>query len=198
MYRRILAALVAAFVVAAGGAAISGAQVGQPPATPTEQQVPQPPARCVVSQRHFRWYARAVYRRAKVSQHALGKLDAMRECAPTPKAAKQELRFQHHQGAARKQRAVIASLTPFPGPHGTHWAIPYAIVGCEGGWNGWGKFNNAGSGAAGPYQLLGWGAPMPAWTRSAQMAHHRIARRLYLTQGTSPWDSSRSCWGSRV
>lgn len=95
-------------------------------------------------------------------------------------------------------RREIRAVTPFPGPHHTRWAIPYPIVACEGGWNGWGTLNHGGSGAAGPYQLLGWGAPMPAWTLSAQLAHHRIAARLWRSSGSGPWASSAGCWGGRL
>lgn len=82
-------------------------------------------------------------------------------------------------------RVQVASLTPYPGPNGTRWAIPWSIVNCE-SHGRWDAYNP--SGASGPYQLLGWGAPMPANTPARRLAHHRIAARVWAGgAGRSNW-----------
>lgn len=82
-------------------------------------------------------------------------------------------------------------IAPYPGG-GQFWAVPYAIVYCES--RGlWTAYNP--SGAEGPYQLLGHGAPYPAVTWQEKMANHRIAGQLYREEGTAPWASSQPCWG---
>ena len=80
---------------------------------------------------------------------------------------------------------VARSLTPYPGPGGTHWAIPWSIVACESGGD-WGAYNP--SGAVGPYQLLGHGAPFPVTSEADKLAHHRIASDLWAGgAGRSAW-----------
>lgn len=71
-------------------------------------------------------------------------------------------------------------ITPYRcqgGKYGT-WSIPCYIIACESGFS-WSAYNP--SGASGPYQLLGWGAPMPANTWERKMEHHRIAASLALS-----------------
>lgn len=62
-------------------------------------------------------------------------------------------------------------------------AIPAYIVACEtNGYRGQGRWFAANaSGAVGPYQLLGWGAPYPARTFKQKLANHRIAAGLSLS-----------------
>lgn len=144
-------------------------------------------------------YVSTVYRRKQISPQARQLIRLMQTCAKSDEARKKMYGVLYGVRQARKGRAIIQAridaITPFPGPHGTRWAIPYPVVACEGGADGWSKFNDAGSGAAGPYQLLGWGAPMPANTPAKRLQHHRIARRLYLASGLGPWAASRGCWG---
>lgn len=64
------------------------------------------------------------------------------------------------------------------------WEIPVGCVMSESG-GSWGAANP--SGAVGPYQLLGHGAPFPVSTYDQAMAHHRIAANLYAQYGLSPW-----------
>lgn len=71
----------------------------------------------------------------------------------------------------------IRALTPYRGPDGRRWAIPFAVVACESG-GSWSAYNRT-SAALGPYQLLGWGAPWPVLTLRDKLAHHRIAARLW-------------------
>lgn len=71
-------------------------------------------------------------------------------------------------------------LTPYRcqrGAYGT-WAIPCYVIACESGFS-WTAANP--SGAVGPYQLLGWGAPYPARTFRQQVENHRIAHSLSLS-----------------
>lgn len=84
-----------------------------------------------------------------------------------------------HYGRYRAFRLIA----PYPGG-GTYWAIPAYIVECESHYS-WSAANP--SGAVGPYQLLGWGAPYPAATWHEKMENHRIAHELYVSQGASPW-----------
>lgn len=79
---------------------------------------------------------------------------------------------------------ALRLVAPYPGG-GTYWAIPYYIVYCEsrGEWTAY----NA-SGALGPYQLLGWGAPYPATTWRAKMENHHIAADVWAGgAGASNW-----------
>lgn len=65
------------------------------------------------------------------------------------------------------------------------WAIPCSIIACESGFS-WGAANP--SGAVGPYQLLGWGAPYPVTSRADKRAHHRIAASVWRGgAGRSNW-----------
>ena len=83
-------------------------------------------------------------------------------------------------GRYRKLRQVA----PYPGG-GQWWAVPYGIILCESGGD-WMAYNP--SGAVGPYQLLGWGAPYPATTWQEKMANHRIAAEVYAGgAGASNW-----------
>jgi hypothetical protein len=84
-----------------------------------------------------------------------------------------------------KRAKQLAEVTPYPGPGDSYWAIPASIVACESGYS-WRAANP--SGAVGPYQLLGWGAPFPVHGFADRLAHHRIASRLYAGgAGRSQW-----------
>ncbi len=58
------------------------------------------------------------------------------------------------------------------------WSIPCYIIECESHFS-WSAANS--SGAVGPYQLLGWGAPFPVNSWRDKMSHHRIAASLSLS-----------------
>lgn len=101
-----------------------------------------------------------------------------------------------HRVWERKRRIyyryrAFRKIAPYPGG-GTFWAVPYSIVRCESG-GSWSAYNP--SGALGPYQLLGHGAPWPVRGWHDKMEHHRIAGALYRAYGTSPWTASAACWG---
>lgn len=132
----------------------------------------------------YRSYASRVYKRPTVTKAAQRRMDAMHRCQHSYAARKAVGRFHVRYKRQREYREQLASLTPFPGPGGTRWAVPYYIVACESHGN-WNAANP--SGAIGPYQLLGHGAPWPVRTEADRLAHHRIARALYLSYGSSPW-----------
>lgn len=92
--------------------------------------------------------------------------------------------LRHYQRAEKRSfyryRRSGGPLTPYG-----QWAIPEYIVACESG-GSWSAYNP--SGALGPYQLLGWGAPFPANSWAKRMAHHRIAGSLWAGgSGASHW-----------
>lgn len=84
----------------------------------------------------------------------------------------------------RLRLRAIQRLTPYRCATG-RYAIPCHIIQCE-SHGRWGAANP--SGAIGPYQLLGWGAPWPVRTLRDKLAHHRIAARLWNGgRGASNW-----------
>jgi hypothetical protein len=85
---------------------------------------------------------------------------------------------------AKYEGRMIRRLTPYHCATG-RFAVPCYIIACE-SHGSWTAANP--SGAVGPYQLLGWGAPWPADTRAKRLAHHRIAARLWDGgKGASNW-----------
>lgn len=127
-----------------------------------------------------------------IRDRAHRKLHAARSCAASKQARRKMLRLHKRHRKTYRWVAYIDRITV----HGDY-AVPTAVVNCEGGVGDWNEMNNEGSGAAGPYQLLGWGAPMPAEGHPARQArHHQIA--YSISDGGSnlgPWESSRPCWG---
>lgn len=96
------------------------------------------------------------------------------------------VKLSHRFHAYRRHRLEI---TPFAGPSGTYWAIPYSTVYCESK----GSFTalNPSSGAGGAYQILpstwsaygGTGAPQAA----SPDEQHEVAHRVWLGQGPEAW-----------
>lgn len=120
------------------------------------------------------------FRASSVKKRVHKRLFEMRECAHSKKARKNMLRAHRKQRRMHAWVARIDAITPYG-----KWAIPPYIVRCESG-GAWGAYNP--SGASGPYQLLGWGAPMPANTIARQARHHIIAARLWSGgRGASHW-----------
>lgn len=105
-------------------------------------------------------------------------------CLPTREGTTWAFEKRKQWRSKFRKKLAYYRLTPFVCGNGTRWAIPCYIVYCESHYS-WMAYNP--SGAVGPYQLLGWGAIYPARTWKAKMQNHRIARRLYLSQGSSPW-----------
>jgi hypothetical protein len=105
------------------------------------------------------------------------------KCAGPANRAAMKKAWQRERLAFGRYRA-LRQIAPYPGG-GTWWAVPYSIVLCESG-GSWSAYNP--SGAVGPYQLLGWGAPYPARTWREKMENHRIAARVYAGGGgASNW-----------
>jgi hypothetical protein len=195
----LLAAIPAGVVIS--DPASSGAQdvpVQQAPTVTTPAFVPPPPPKCATVKQHRRAIRKALrYSHrggnflAHKNERAMERASDMRSCAKEHFPVR--YKKMRHAYRVRKRafdwHRQIDLATPFGA-----WAIPPAIVRCEGGFNGWSTWNHGGSGAAGPYQLLGWGAPMPANTPQRMAAHHLIAGRLYRASGTGPWVSSAGCW----
>jgi hypothetical protein len=105
-----------------------------------------------------------------------------------PSTRRARRRVISHFRLYRHYRRIAPYHCPggLPGEH--YWAKPCAVVACESGYS-WGSYNP--SGALGPYQLLGWGAPFPVRSFRQRVRHHEIAAGLSI----SNWDASRSCWG---
>ncbi len=124
----------------------------------------------------YRAAAKAAYKpwwRPATRRHALRHA---RRCAPNARTRGQMRRIDANQRAGRREAiGHYRALTPYVGGSG-RWAIPWPIVVCESG-GSWFAANP--SGAVGPYQLLGHGAPYPATTMDAKMENHRIASELY-------------------
>lgn len=84
------------------------------------------------------------------------------------------------------QQRQVASLTPYPGPNGTHWAIPWYVVDCESGGD-WGAYN-ASSSATGPYQMLP--STYAGVCETCDWGHndqHLAASRVWARSGGSEW-----------
>jgi hypothetical protein len=101
-------------------------------------------------------------------------------CAAGPghrKAIKE--RWRNERRVFLKHRVYmlkLEALTPYQCGAVGRFAIPCYVVACESRYS-WDAYNP--SGALGPYQLLGWGAPFPVTSRADRLAHHRIARELW-------------------
>lgn len=173
---------------------ISGAQDAPPsqPLPPETAALTPPPPACASAKEH-----RAMIRRAlrfsavggdfhaRLHRRAFREAEVMRDCAREhfPARYRRERRaFRERKRSFRFYRR-IDRLTVYG-----KWAQPPAVVYCEskGSWNAANP-----SGAIGPYQLLGWGAPWPVRTVRDMAMHHVLAARL----GLSHWAASRSCWG---
>ena len=150
--------------------------------------VPTPCAK-VFTYHAFAVHARAVYSRSEVTRRAQRRVQTLRVCQRTPTASVKARRYTRRLRAAYKARRA---LTPYP-CGGGYYAVPCAIVECEGGPGNWNRMNASGSGAYGPYQLLGH-VPIP----SPPSVQHAAAARLWKASGTGPWLASRGCWAGRV
>lgn len=107
-----------------------------------------------------------------------------------------DARRAYKRDRAKAQReAEAARYTPYPGPNGTRWAIPYSIVYCESR----GDFGarNSSSTAGGAYQILAsswraYGGTAYADSHPAAVApqaeQHMIASRIWNGgAGRSQW-----------
>ena len=118
----------------------------------------------------------------------------MRHHAASPRVNRRMKEIHAYRKALFARNRSYRRVAPYPGLRGEgywlrHLAVPAYIVHCEtNGYHGEGRWRAAnGSGAVGPYQLLGWGAPFPARTARQKLAHHRIAAHVVAVQGLSAW-----------
>jgi hypothetical protein len=98
--------------------------------------------------------------------------------------AKQGNKYKAKFDSKRHELVFRAKYTPYKCGN-SYWAIPCSIIACESGFD-WYASNP--SGAVGPYQLLGWGAPYPADTQAEKEENHRIAASVWAGgSGRSNW-----------
>lgn len=131
------------------------------------------------------WDSKALKTRAG----KIAKVRLQARCVPEGKPEEfvrsQIEKAQKQYKEALAAQAATSSLTPYDCGSAGSFAIPCYIVECESGYS-WNAANP--SGAVGPYQLLGWGAPYPADTKAEKMKNHRIAAELWAGgAGASNW-----------
>lgn len=179
---------------------ISPAHTGKAPTIDVPELVPTCDGRTV--RFHVRkakkTIARAYAHRNWKDAHPFGKAASKlvrdhKRCIYEPRSARREIgkyrtaklkSFRKYRQKQLQDEGGWCSPTPHPDGAGC-WEIPVSIVLCE-SQGSWSAANP--SGAVGPYQLLGWGAPFPVNTRSEAMAHHQIASRVWAGgAGRSNW-----------
>lgn len=149
----------------------------------------KPPPECRAA--HFDGFANAVWshdlwERGRPRGRTVAEYRHRLDCAPSD-SHRQAMKGRWADAKLSYGRyRALRLVAPYAGG-GTWWAIPYYIVYCESGTSGlWAAANP--SGAVGPYQLLGWGAPYPADTWPEKMANHRIAADVWAGgAGASNW-----------
>lgn len=159
-----------------------------PPAETPQDRDPRLRNGCdrLYTQRQFKRYSRAVYRRDQISRKAKLHVISMMRCQHSPKAERKMRTFRRQQASERRQRIAVARITPYGPCYGGRWAIPCSIVGCESG-GSWSAYNP--SGARGPYQFLGKPDPWPANTPAKRLRHHQIAAGLWAGgRGAGHWE----------
>ena len=138
------------------------------------------------SRADFHRSARRSVRRAPLTSHEKRTIRRVVRCQRSARS-RRVVRFhwQRYRRAYHRRQAVLA-VTPYPGPNGTRWSIPWRVVACESGGR-WGAYNP--SGAAGPYQIMAMhGRPFPVRTSADRLRHHQIAANLWRGgAGASHW-----------
>lgn len=174
-------ALVAVLAVPAGVAIASPSNAPDP--VPPEAKTDPCGGHRFSQETHAR-YAKAVFQRERISKSARNRLSRLARCQHTPAAKRNAKRLERKLKTERKERLAIEAITPYVCGFGRS-AIPCGCVYSESGGN-W-HAHNPTSPARGLYQLLGHGEPWPVRTEADKLAHHRIARNLYLSSGLGPW-----------
>lgn len=143
--------------------------------------------------KHNKYVRHVLTKRGPVSKRSLKRMRMMRLCQHSPAAQINAHKFYIKWSKIRQKLKQIWAITPY-NCSGDWYAIPCAIVNCEGGVGNWNKMNSSGSSAYGPYQLLGW-VPIP----SPPSVQHRMAAKLWNGgAGRHHWDASAGCWGGKV
>lgn len=159
-----------------------------PPSTPPPTYWERHGCRAYVPVRVYRRHLRHAmpfsirdgdFRAGRYSTGASRKLARLRRCARTARMHRLMLTIHSRRRHVWAWVAQIDAITSYG-----KWAIPPYIVACEshGSW-----YAHNPSGASGPYQLLGWGAPYPATTPQTWALNHVIAARVWRTQGAGAW-----------
>ena len=94
-----------------------------------------------------------------------------------------------HERALLHLRIADAVVTPYVGPDGRRWAIPWPIVNCESRGE---NLPPNGDGASGPYQILGstwtlFGGSGPAAYLASKPEQDAVARRIWTKGGPTQW-----------
>lgn len=136
---------------------------------------------------HFARYTHRRYQRRSSPLTAGQKvwITHLIRCVNTREKSLWAIRHRKRWRATFRARLAYYRLTPYSCGSAGRFAIPCYVVACESHYS-WSAYNP--SGAVGPYQLLGWGAPFPVRSWADRMAHHRIASRLWAGgAGASNW-----------
>lgn len=153
--------------------ALSPAQVAQPnsPASQCGHEVTAKSSRVFIA---GVWDKTNWRRAGPPGQLALRAWRERRHCAGPANRRAMQRTWQRTRLAFGRYRK-LRQVAPYPGG-GSWWSVPWYIVSCESGGR-WSAYNP--SGAVGPYQLMGWGAPYPANTWLEKMENHEIAADVY-------------------
>lgn len=190
-----------AFVLAViAGASLVATAIAQVPFAPAEGSITtiraekkHDPCPTPFSFSEFKSFTNIVWAKARWQRGKPEKAGAvikqaqrMKKCAVSKSHRKAMRHYWKKRKIAFFRYRQFRLIAPYPGG-GTYWAIPYYIVYCESGTSGLWMAANP-SGAVGPYQLLGWGAPYPADTWAEKMENHRIAAEVWAGgAGASNW-----------
>ena len=125
--------------------------------------------------------------RHATARHERRTLARVVRCQRRPRASARVIRDHRRRYRGRHLRRIeLRSIAPYKcGSHG-RFAVPCSIVARESRYS-WSAYNTS-SGALGPYQFLGWRVPWPVRSAADQIAHHRMAARLWAGgAGASHW-----------
>lgn len=127
---------------------------------------------------HFHTAARAATRDTTLTPAELKTVRKTIRCQRGGRRSRRIVRFHWKRYRSHwEARRQVAAITPYPGPNGTRWAIPWPVVACE-SHGSWGAYNS--SGAAGPYQIMAMhGRPFPVRSAADRLRHHQIAAMLW-------------------
>ena len=125
--------------------------------------------------------------RHATARHERRTLARVVRCQRRPRASARVIGDHRRRYRRRHLRRIeLRSIAPYKcGSHG-RFAVPCSIVARESRYS-WSAYNTS-SGALGPYQFLGWRVPWPVRSAADQIAHHRMAARLWAGgAGASHW-----------
>lgn len=193
MKRLVALATVAAFAFA-GMIAATAAQT----TTPSKSTRPDPCAHHRHPAAEQRQLARNVFayrnwRSPRPGPGALTTMRRLRGCVDAKTRAKMATAWHHAKADLRLQRRYRL-VSPEEGFHGEgrflrYLPVPRYIIECEtNGYYGESRWHAANpSGAVGPAQLLGWGAPHPAETPAQRVEYWELTAYVLAVQGLSAW-----------